>query len=79
MEEDKRYRMIMSVLALVILALYMLGIVDTKILLYILGAVWVFMTARQVLKYIKEGNTVMAVLSGLLGCAMILLILRHVS
>ncbi len=69
----------MSVLAVIILALYMLGIVDAQILLYILGAVWVFMTVRQVIKYIKEGNMVMAVLSGLLGCAMILLILRRVS
>lgn len=78
MEQDKLYRTIMSAAALVILALYFLGIVNEVTLLYVLGVCWVYMTVRQVLKYIKEGNTVMAVLSGLLGCAMIALILKRV-
>ncbi len=68
----------MSAAALVLLALYFFGIVNEVTLLYVLGFCWVYMTVRQALKYIKEGNTVMAVLSGLLGCAMIALILKRV-
>lgn len=78
MDQEKQYRTLMSIAAVVILALYMLGIVDTTILLYILGVIWVFMTVRQVIKYKQEGNTVMAVLAGLLGCAMIGLIMWKV-
>ena len=68
----------MSAAALVLLALYFFGIVNEVTLLYVLGFCWVYMTVRQALKYIKEGNAVMAVLSGLLGCAMIALILKRV-
>ncbi|MBQ9154800.1 MAG: hypothetical protein IJ130_13445 [Solobacterium sp.] len=72
--DEKKFNLVIGVAALGLILLQSAGILSFTALAVILAVFWVFLTARIVVKYLKEGQTLMAVSAGIIGIGMIALL-----
>lgn len=72
--EEKKFNRLIGIGALVLILLESVGILSFTALAVMLAALWVFLTGRIVVKYLKEGQTLMAVSAGIIGIGMIALL-----
>lgn len=77
--EDKKFNLLAGIGALILVVLQSAGVLSLNALLTILAVIWVLLTGRVVIRYLRKGQIGMALCAGALGAVMILLVMRELG
>ncbi len=73
-DNEKTYRFVISCAVVLVLGLYMTGRLAMPVYYGLLIVLWAVIAGRETVKFLKAGNTMMAVSSGVIGIGMIILL-----